>query len=64
MALRKFERLEVLVYALLQVEVNITAVKASFWDSYTGFIYYIVSSPGALRKSNNKLMGLKRCASD
>ena len=52
------------VYALLQVKVNISAVKALFRDSYRSFYY----SPGALSKhSNNKLtvvLGLKRCTSD
>ena len=34
MALREFGRYEVSVYALLQVKVNISAVKALFRDSY------------------------------
>jgi len=38
MALREFERSEVVVYALLQVEANITAVKASFRDSYRFYL--------------------------
>jgi hypothetical protein len=38
MALRTFGRSEVLVYALLKVEVNITVVKASFQDSYRFYL--------------------------
>jgi hypothetical protein len=45
----------VLVYALLKVEVNVSAVRASFRDSYRFYLNY---SPGALSKSNNKLTGV------